>query len=237
MDNNDVSKSLSKIPELTEQFKTLMEENDKKAALIAQLLHKQVNAVIPDDEIQRLSKSVSEAVSHTCCATPSIPEITEAIAYAIANKTADVIDKTAVESVKEVVKSVPLKVEHVHTHTTLWDLRKTADEKLKNINTALLCFFIWAVLVIGIGLAYYFNSESYIGQQYTELVGSKYLTEAEKKALWDDVYAVSALPNGYSNSPALIKDNLRRNQKIIKMRKREAQANKGKFSIDTPVVR
>lgn len=236
MENNEVSKSLSKIPELTEQFKTLLEENDKKNALIAQLLHKQMNAVIPDDEIQRLSRSVSDAVSHTHCATPSIPEITEATAHAIADKAADVIEITAKEAVKEAVKSVPLKVEHVHTHTTLWDLRKTADEKLKNINTVLLCFSIWAAFAIGIGLACFFNSDAYIGQQYVELVGSSYLTEAEKKTLWDDAYTVSALPKGYSKSPAIVKDNLRRNQQIIKMRKREAQANKGKFSTDTPIV-
>ncbi len=237
MDNNDVSKSLSKIPELTEQFKTLMEENDKKAALIAQLLNKQVNAVIPNDEIQRLSKSVSDAISHTRCATPSIPEITEAIAYAIANKAADVIDKTAKESVKEVLKSVPLKVEHVHTHTTLWDLRKSADEKLKNINTVLLCFSIWASLAIGIGLACFFNSDFYLGQQYVELVGSGYLTEAEKKTLWNDVYVVSALPKEYSKVPDQVKYKLNMNKKILKMRMREAKANKGKYSTKIPIER
>ena len=99
-----------------------------------------------------------------------------------------------------------------------------------------MCLFVAAILGFVAVLLMHFTSDCYYGQQYTELVNSKYLTDSEKKALWDDAYAISALPKEYNKSPKLVKERLKRNQEIVRMRRREANANKGKFSTDTPIV-
>ena len=233
MDQNELIKSLAQVPELVKLNKTLIEENEKKFSMLAELAQRRMQAEIPQGEIEKHCRQIM----NTPCAMPDTFAISHEIARSVNAEIASSAGAEAAKAAKEAVEKIPVRVEHVHAHTTLWELRNAADEKLKAINTAFLFLLAFCLSILGVTLYGFLSSEEYIGAQYATIAFSKYTTEAEQKDLLHNAYNVSFLPSEFRDSPKTVKERIKHNRQIIKDREKQARANKGKWKSTIPVER
>lgn len=229
-ENNEIIKALGQVPELVEKTERVLEDSDKKFRILAEATQKRIQAEIPSSEIEKVSNAAAAAVSRTRCTTPDTNEVSRLVAGNIARFLTESVKSVTTEAVKAAVEGTPVKVEHVHTHTTLKEMSEMVEKKLFN---CIIGFAIYSFILTfaGILFAYsYFNSKYYLGEQYTEIYCSKYTTDTERKMFKADTDTIVIIPREFDNAPKLVKQKIKRNKQILKQRKAEANANKGKFS-------
>lgn len=236
-ENNELIKALGQVPELVEISNRILEENDKKFSILAGHIQKRIEAIIPENEIQKIVNEVEATIESTPCATPDIGDSSQLLANRILSIMQGEIKTSIRASITETVQSTPIKLEHVHYHTTLMEMCEMADKKLRDILIFFMATCLTLALILG-GIALsYLNSEVFLGKQYREIYTSKYITQTEKNNLGQGCYYVYFLPKEFSDSPQIVKQQIRRNYEIIKQRKKEANLNNGKFSTDIKIER
>ncbi|MBR0531007.1 MAG: hypothetical protein IJJ96_00205 [Bacteroidales bacterium] len=235
MENNEIAKALGQVPELVARTDTLIEDNARKDEIIGRLLQSRMKAEIPDSEVEKVVHAASTAVARTRCATPDAVGIGSEVASFIKEDIRDSLHDVVVNTVRESIKDIP--VEHIHTHTTLRQLTKMAEEKLNNWieGLAIACASLF-IMMISLFLGY-INSEEYLGSRYVNVINSKYITTDETKALMKGTYYVGIMPKEYSKNRRIIRQRIRRNEEILRQRRKEARANKGNYSTTIPLER
>ena len=231
--DKELVKAISEIPTLVETTKTIIDENEKCIKTFANALETRVEAEIPESETQKVVDAVVEGVKNTRCAAPDVRESSKLIAQGVVKDVKEVVE----DAVREAMKDTPITVEHLHEHTTAIGLAKMAEEKTRDWLLLVSCTLVGLLLLVGIGISFYFNSDAYWGKQYVEIVRSKYATEEEKETLWKDVNAISALPRGFNKDPKIVKAQIRQNQDILKERRKQARKKKGVYSTEKPLKR
>lgn len=231
--DNSFTEVLAKVPELVETTKTIIEQNEKINAIFGKALEQRAQAEIPNEEVQKVVRSVTEGVQRTCCAAPDVSESSELIAQSVLKRTLGAFEN----AVHDVIKNTPISLEHHHTHTTAVGLTKMADEKTRNLLT--LCCIAIGILLLWIGVAIYcyYDSDAYWGEQYLEVLYSAYATKAETSALGEGCYYVSVLPKEYKTNPSFVKSKIKQNQKVLAERRKQAKDKKGTFSTIVPLER
>ena len=231
--DNSILEALAKVPELVETTKTIIEQNERISALFGKALEHRAQAEIPNEEVQKVVRSVTDGVQRTRCATPDVSASSELIAQGVLKKTQGAVEN----AVREAIKNTPVTLEHHHIHTTALELTKMAEEKTRNLLTlasiGLGVLLIW----IGIALFWYHRSDTYWGEQYYEVVNSQYATAAERDMLWENIYPQSVLPKEFKTNPAHVKDKIRQNKKVLRQRRRKGKDKNGNFSSSVPLER
>lgn len=236
-ENNELIKALGQVPDLVEISNRILEENDKKFSILAEHLKRRNEAIIPENEIKKIAKEVEATIENTPCATPDIDDASRLIANRTLSIMQGEVKATIRSTIAETIKSTPVKLEHVHSHTTLKEICEMAETKLRDILIFFMATSLTLTLILG-GIALsYLNSEVFLGKQYREIYTSKYITQTEKNNLGQGCYSVYFLPKEFSESPKIVKQQIRRNYEIIKQRKKEAKLNNGKFSTDIKIER
>ena len=119
------------------------------------------------------------------------------------------------DTVSSTIAKTKVKTETIHTFLALWEIAKMAEEKTRTFNavlaTACGMMLIWVI----VGLFAYFNIEEYWGRQYWGIYSSKYITEAEKKAIHDNASTYSIVPKEFYSNKSLAKSKIRRNKEIL----------------------
>jgi hypothetical protein len=232
-ENNEIYKSLGQVPELVKLAQNLIEKIEKLIKMVAQAIQRQMTATIPEEEHQRMAKTIS----HTPCAAPDMTEVANELANSMIKALRRDIHDEAVNAVKEAVKDTPVKVEKNVHYTSSWEMSHIADKALARRFWIMFSVTVLASLLIAIGAYEYFNSKMYLAKQYMEVYNSKYTTDEEREMLREDTFTVGALPLEYHKSPGLVKAKIKRNKQILQQRNEEAKANKGKFSTKMPLER
>ena len=232
MDNSAIE-ALSKVSDLVETTKIIIDQNEKTNALFAKVLEHRAQAEIPHEEVEKVVRSVVDGVQHTRCAAPDVTKASELIAQAVLNRTQGAVE----EAVRETVRNTPVTLEHQHTHVTALGLVKFAEKKTRNLLTLVSIGLGSLLLWIGIAIVWYYNTDTYWGEQYNEVACSNYATEEERNMLWEDIYAKSVLPKEYKTNPSHVKDKIRQNKKVLKQRRRKGKDKNGNFSTDVPLER
>ena len=231
--DNSFTEALAKVPELVETTKTIIEQNEKINAIYGKALEHRAQAVIPNEEIQKVVRSVSEGVQRTRCAAPDLSESSEIIAQSVLRRTQGAVEN----AVREVIMKTPITLEHHHTHATAFGLMKMANEKARNLLT-LSCVAIGSLLRwIGVAIYYYYHSDAYWGEQYLEVLNSSYTTDEEADVLSKGCYYVSVLPTEFKTNPSFVRNKIKQNQKVLAERRKQAKSNKGKYSVKVPIER
>lgn len=236
-ENNELIKALGQVPDLVEISNRILEENQKKFSILAEHLKRRNEAIIPEDEIMKIIKVVKATIENTPCATPNIDDASRLIANRTLSIMQGEVKDTIRSTIIETVKSTPVKLEHVHSHTTLKEMCEMAETKLRDILIFFMATSLVLTLILGGIYVRHLNSEVYIGGQYREIYSSKYITPSEKENLGQGCYYVYFLPKEFSESPRIVKQQIRRNYEIIKQRKKEAKLNNGKFSTEIKIER
>lgn len=237
MENNEIVKALGMLPEMIQSNKQVIESNTRLQSLYAESLKRRIKATVPDEERSRLVSEISSAISHTRCATPDMSDVAHEIAGEVRKDMTSTVRSVVREAAKDAVKETPLRVEHLHTHTTLRYAYEFSEGHVHNL-LIILSVICALLLISGSILCYeYFNSPAYIGQQYCDICFSKYTTEDECKMLMADCYSVSFVPKDFDRNRKLVKEKIRRNKSVLKQRQYEAERNKGKWKTQTPLKR
>ena len=231
--DNSVIEALSKVSDLVETTKIIIDQNEKTNALFAKVLEHRAQAEIPHEEVEKVVRSVVDGVQHTRCAAPDVTKASELIAQAVLNRTQGAVE----EAVRETVRNTPVTLEHQHTHVTALGLVKFAEEKTRNLLTLVSIGLGALLLWISIAIVWYYNTDTYWGEQYNEVACSNYATEEERNMLWEDIYAKSVIPKEYKTNPSHVKDKIRQNKKVLKQRRRKGKDKNGNFSTDVPLER
>ena len=231
--NNTVVEALSRVPELVDAAKAIIEQNEKTNTIYAKALAHRAQAEIPDEEVQKVVHSVADVVHRTRCAAPDVKESGELIAQSVIES----VQGTVEHAVRETIRNTPITLEHHHTHMTALGLIHMAEEKTRGL--VKLVVVTLCVLIVGIGAAIYsyYQSDSYWARQYYEVANSKYATKSEGDMLWKDIYAWSILPMEFRTNSLVVKTKIKENKKILKQRRNEARNNKGKYSTSIPLQR
>ena len=228
--NNAIIKALSNLPEHDRKIATFLADSEKRSAIISDFIKKGIRAQMPRDEIERVTNEIISVIKKTECATPDVSEVSNNVAEEITRLIASSVYQTVTEAVKASVADVTLKIEHLHTHTTLSAMCDMASAKLRNWITSLACacgILLFAVVYCCVAS---FNNPVLIGKQYYDVYTSKYTTDKERTALAKNCYYVSVLPDEFDNNRKIAKSKIRHNKQIIRQRKAEARAKKGSFS-------
>ena len=232
-DNNEIYKSLGQIPELVKLVQNLIQSIETLTKMVADVCKRQVKAYVPREEHDKLAQTIS----HTRCAAPNMAEVSGSLSNAVMQTISRSIYDETVNAVKEAVRETPVKVDHTHFHTTTWEYAQRAEKKVRRAMIVLSIWSILAALLIAIGAYEYFNSQVHFGKQYEEIYKSTYTTDEEREMLGEDIYYYGFVPKEYRKSPGLVKAKIKRNKQILRQRKDEAKANKGKFSTKVPLER
>lgn len=231
--DNSILEALAKVPELVDTTKTIIEQNEKINAIYGKALEQRAQAEIPDGEVEKVARTVADVVQHTRCAAPDVSRSSELIAQAVLNRTQGAVE----DAVRETVRNTPVTLEHQHTHVTALGLVKLAEEKTRNLLTLVSIGLGALLLWIGIAIVWYYNTDTYWGEQYNEVACSKYATEEERNMLWEDIYARSVLPKEYKTNPSHVKAKIKQNKQVLKQRRRKGKDKNGYFSTDVPLER
>ncbi len=231
--DNKILEALSQVPELVEATKTANKINQEQSKLLAEIAQRNVHAEIPGSEIEKITAEVEEKVKSTACSLPETNELAQQIADRVLNR----VDDTIATSVEETVRSTPIKLEHLHIHTTTHALSQYADEASKKwlLILTIVCWLLSTIIIFGI--YWYTNSEYYWAKEYTELYLSKYTTDAERNLLKENTYPVGILPKKFSQDAEFVKAKIKQNKAVLKERRRQAKANGGKYRTNTPLER
>ena len=196
---------------LLERSDFLIKKLEERDAVYAKILQQKQEAIVPEAEVQKVVDAVEDKVRNTQCASPDVGEASGLIAKGVIAQVKDAVKDAVVEQAKQ----TPFVLEHTHTHVMSHELVKYADEKVKDIIYFLACLCVVLVAVIVGSLAWYYNSEHYWGSQYIEIAHSQYLTDDEKRALREDIYAADALPKEYETNEAYVKAKIRQNKAVV----------------------
>ena len=233
--DNSILEALAKVPELVETTKTIIEQNERINTVYGKALEHRAQAEIPNEEVQKVVRYVTDGVQRTRCAAPDVSVSSDLIAQGVLNRTQGAVE----DAVREVIKNTPITLEHHHTHMTAFGLTKMAEEKTRNILT-LACVALGALLLwIGAALFVYYRSDTYWGEQYYEVVNSPYATEAERDMLWENIYPKSVLPKEFKTNPSFVKNKIRQNKKVLRQRRRKGKGKgkNGNYSTTVPLER
>lgn len=225
--------ALAEVPALVENTNHLIDTIAKRDENYAKVLLQRVKATVPDDELQKVSEVASRAVAQTQCAMPDAEAMISKITDGVLND----VQHAVGSAVEQKIKSMPIQLEHHHTHVTAFSLVDKASEAAKTMIVILVILCGVLILAIGGNALKYYNSDVYWGQKYLEIVTSKYITKEEKALLWQNVYAVSALPPEFDNNPDYVIVKMKQNKAVIEERQKEAKANKGRWSVKIPIER
>lgn len=211
--------ALGQVPELVEAAKTYKESNEKTITTMATAIKKRPEAVIPQTEVEKVTK----AVKATPCALPETEKLVTEISK--------IIRPIILQEVKEAVGATKINLQHEHTHrhysyTASWSMVKDAAKKWI-IGLALSTLILAATLITGV--VHLMNSEMYLGKKYMELYDSGLLTKSEKEKFLKDSYIVSRYPKAYKDYPKSFRERLHKNNAIINDRELE-KSFKGKIS-------
>lgn len=231
--DNSILEALAKVPELVETTKTIIEQNERINAIYGKVLEHRAQAEIPNEEVEKLVRSVIDGVQHTHCAAPDVTRSSELISQAVLNRTKGAVE----DAVRETVRNTPVTLEHRHTHVTALGLVKFAEEKTRNLLTIAGIGLVALLLWIGAALFIYFRSDTYWGEQYFEVVNSQYTTKEERNMLWENIYPQSILPKEFKTNPAHVKDKIRQNKKVLRQRRRKGKDKNGNYSTQIPLER
>lgn len=231
--DNSVIEAVSKLPDLVETTNIIINQNEKTNALFAKVLAHRAQAEIPHEEVEKVVRSVIDGVQHTRCAAPDVTKASELIAQAVLNRTQGAVE----DAVRETVRNTPVTLEHHHTHVTAMGLVKFAEEKTRNLLTLVSIGLGALLLWIGIAIVWYYNTDTYWGEQYIDVAYSAYTTEAEKTMLWDNLYSVSVLPKEYKTNPSHVKAKIKQNKQVLKQRRRKGKDKNGNYSTTVPLER
>ncbi len=235
MENNEILNSLAQVPELVDSTNKLITLCNKWFPLLSEATQKRMQAEIPDSERMKLRQDLVENVAKTRCAPPDM----SAVSDSFAEKLVEGVKETAYTETRKAIDDAMSteKVEHVHVHTTSFDLVQYAEKKVKGwiAGFAILTAIFLAVLVGCV--CFHVNSMEHLGAEYVDVVLSKYITNEEKALFEKDCYSISSIPAEYYGKPKLLKDMLKRNQEILHQRAVEAKAKKGKYSTKVPLRR
>lgn len=231
-ENNELYKSLGQVPELVKTAQNQSANIENLSKMVAELTKRQAKAYVPREEHDKLAQTIS----NTPCAAPDMSDVAENLSNAMMRTLVRGIHDEAVNAVKDAVKDTPVKVEHTHLHTSMWDYAQRAEKKVRGAMAALAIWSVLATLIIVFGIWKYVNSEVFVGKQYEEIYRSPYATDEERKMLGDDLYYYGIVPEEFHKTPALVKAKIKRNKEILSQRKAE-KASKGKFSVKVPLER
>lgn len=231
--DNSVIEALSKVPELVETTKSIIEQNEKTNALFAKMLEHRAQAEIPNEEVQKVVLSVTDGVKRTRCAAPDVSDCSELIAQGVLNRTRGAVEN----AVRETVQNTPITLEHHHTHVTAMGLAQMAEEKTRNLLALASIGLCVLLLWIGVAIAMYYHSDTYWGTQYLDIVCSEYTTDDERAMLWENHYNVSVLPKEYRLNPSYAKNKIKQNKMVLKQRRRKGKDKNGNFSTPVPLER
>ncbi len=231
--DNSVIEALSKVPELVETTKSIIEQNEKTNAVFAKMLEHRAQAEIPNEEVQKIVRSVTDGVEQTRCAAPDVSDCSELIAQGVLKRTRGAVE----DAVRETVQNTPIALEHHHTHATAMGLVQMAEEKTRNLLTLASIGLGILLLWICFAIAEYYRSDTYWGTQYLDVVCSEYTTESEKAMLWENHYTVSVLPKEYKSNPSYVKNKIKQNKMVLKQRRRKGRDKNGNFSTPVPLER
>ena len=112
-----------------------------------------------------------------------------------------------------------------------------AEEKLRIACRIVQVINIILLVIVGILTIGHYTSEEYFGQRYAEIAASKYTTKEERDDMVSVAYPISFLPKEYHKTHSVVRQRIRRNEQILRQRKKEARANKGKYSTSIPLER
>jgi hypothetical protein len=233
IENNEIAKALGQVPELVARTDTLIEDNARKDEIIGKLLQNRMKAEIPASEVEKVVHAATTAVARTRCATPDISGVSAQVADGVMGIIKANIREEVSEAIRNTAEDIPVNV--VHTHTTLREMASMAEEKLRIACRIVQVINIILLVIVGILTICHYTSEEYNGQRYAEIAASKYTTKEERTEMMDAAYSISFLPKEYLKSPSTIRKRIRSNEQIIRQRKKEARANKGKFSTKIPL--
>lgn len=231
--DNKILEALSQVPELVETTKTMQEIHGEQSKMLGELAKRNVNADIPESEIEKVTIAVEETVKNTPCALPDAADVVKLVSEGVITQ----VQTAVATAIEEKVKSTPLKLEHHHTHATTYDMARLANDWAQKwlITLLILCCML-ALVVIG-GAYWYYTSEQYWGKEYSDVFYSDYTTEKEKELMWNNVYAVGMLPKEYHSNPEYVKAKIKQNKTVLKKRREQAANNSGKFKIGVPLER
>lgn len=232
-EKNEFRKALVQLPEFIKTAQMQSQQFDHLSKMVAQVIQRQMTATIPEEEHQKMAKTIS----HTPCAAPDMNEVAVDLSKAVMLEIRQDIHDETVRAVKDAVKDTPVTVTKEHVYKPSWEMSKIANETLARRFWIMFGITVLTTLSLVFGLFKYFNSDYYISSQYEDICKSKYLTEEERKMLVGETCYFGLIPKEFHNSPDLVKAKMKRNKEILQQRKTEARANKGKFSTKVPLER
>lgn len=221
------------VNQFIEKVKSLIEKVDQRDVVYAKILQQKKEATLPESEVQKVTEAVKEAVQTTQCAMPDTEDIAGLVASSIVTRVANSVRDAVVDK----VKTMPIQLEHYHTHTTSYSLAQYADEHVRKWIYILSAACVALALVVAGLLFAYYSSDVYWAKEYTSILDSEYATPAEKEMLWNDVSAVGVLPIGYQSNPDYFKAKIRQNKQVIKTRSKKATGKDKKYSTKIPLER
>lgn len=235
MEDNNIAKSLGEVPELVKNTKVLIENDEKKFAVLAEAMQHRMEAVIPDSEVAKVATAAARAAASTRCAPPDLSEINAGITSTLISEMKDIVYAETHKAAHDAIADT--KIEHEHIHTTAMGLVKYAEEATKKwiMGLAVACSLLAGVLTFILFDAY--GGDTAVSKEYFEILTSKYLTAKEREALHTNSYSVGALPKDYFDNPSLAREKIRRNKEILRQRAAEAKAHKGKWTSAVPIER
>lgn len=139
------------------------------------------------------------------------------------------------QTIKKVVQSIPIEI--LHTHTTLAEMTRMAEKKLRrsvfvSLGSCIITLIIGVILFLCV-----LNSKEYLGVEYRRILKSEYITEAEYEMLKSESQALSLLPKESVDNKKYCKRMIRRNKQILRQRQAEAKTNDGDYSTSVPLER
>lgn len=229
--NNSLINALQRIPELIERNERILQDNEEKLKLLAELVVKRVEAEIPQEELQKVARVACEAVERTPTRMPATEELSDHVAKQAGRLFREAIQSATIPAVEEAIKNNPITVASPREYA------KYIEPKVRRWAGAMtivagVCF----LALIGFGILHA-HSKIQLGRDYVEIALSKFTTDEESERLSKEIVPLSALPEEYDKGKKVVRQRIKRNKEIIAQREAEAKANKGKFSARIPLER
>lgn len=237
MEKKDSIKSaLTQIPELVQLTKSLLQNTDRKFAILADQAQKP-QAEVSEKSKEKLLEDVRNAIVATRCATPDMSDVAKAISELVVKNIRETIHESSCQAVKEAVKDTPVKVEHFHSHTSIYSMTQMAEKKLKRMVYTSLAACATLFVGLAVGLYCHLNSVEHLAREYADVYFSEYTTKEEAEMLSKNTFTIAFLPKELAKNARLTRTKLSRNKAILKEREKEAKAHDGKFSTKVPLER
>jgi hypothetical protein len=234
-ESNDILKALGQIPELTEAAKRILAADEEFKKLVAEILKQRMQAEFTPEERQSIIADIIEVIKETPCAMPDLDAMSEKFADKAAAAFTQKLDKGIKDKIDDAFENA--KVRHVYSFIRPQDLLDVMEPRAKKwtvVATALCAVLLLIITVSGVARH---HSDEHYGKLYLEVVTSEYTTDEEHEMLRKNTIPLSALPSEYRENSKLVRQHIKRNQEILKQRKKEAKVNDGAFSAKIPLER